>query len=50
MEGATYFEGCVEIRIGDEWTAVAVCDDSINDNVAEVVCYQLGLFSPGKLT
>ena len=39
--GVSEYEGRVELCYSGEW--YAVCDDGITDNVAEVVCSQLGL-------
>ena len=39
-DGVTEHEGRIEICYDDEWGTV--CDDYINDSVAEVVCKQLG--------
>ena len=40
-DGAREYEGRVELCYYDQWGTV--CDDNINDNVARVVCTQLGL-------
>ena len=39
-DGVREYEGRIEICYDGEWGTV--CDDGINDSVAEVVCRQLG--------
>ena len=39
-DGVKEYEGRIEICYDDEWGSV--CDDFINDSVAELVCRQLG--------
>jgi hypothetical protein len=39
-DGVREYEGRIEVCYDGEWGAV--CDDGINDSVAEVVCRQLG--------
>ena len=48
--GGNYFEGRVEICSEGEWETATVCDNSWNIPDAEVVCSQLGFFSPGKVS
>ena len=39
-DGVKEYEGRIEICYNNEWGSV--CDDYVNDSVAEVVCRQLG--------
>ena len=39
-DGVKEYDGRIEICYNDEWGSV--CDDYVNDSVAEVVCRQLG--------
>ena len=48
LSGESYFEGGVEYCFEGVWFTVAVCDESWNDPDAEVICSQLGFFSPGN--
>ena len=46
--GENYFEGRVEVCFEGQWNTVVLCDDSWSDPDAQVVCSQIGFFSPGE--
>ena len=46
--GENYFEGRVEVCLEGQWNTVVLCDDSWSDPDAQVVCSQVGFFSPGE--